>query len=92
MERELIMGVLFEVEFASKIPAIKQWAIDGWVKDGPVVRGDELLLVELGQKVTVRDIALATAPRQVGGRLTFSIDEPAVNANLITRGMTFRTG
>lgn len=85
------MGVLFEVEFASRIPTVKQWAIDGWVKEGPVVKGDELVLVELGQKVTVRDIALATSPRQVGGRLTFSIDEPAFNVNLITRGMIFRT-
>jgi selenocysteine-specific translation elongation factor len=85
------MGVLFEVESASKIPTVEQWAIDGWVREGPLVRGDELVLVELGQEVTVRDIALATSSKQVGGRLTFSIDEPAFNANLITRGMTFRT-
>jgi selenocysteine-specific translation elongation factor len=85
------MGVLFEVEFASKIPTVNQWAIDGWVREGKLLRGDELVLVELGKEVTVRDIALAISPRQTGGRLTFSIDEQGFEVDLITRGMTFRT-
>jgi hypothetical protein len=72
------MRVLFEAKFASKIPSVKQWAIDGWVREGGIlIRGDELVLVELDQEVTIRDIALATSPRQTGGNMMFSIDEPA---------------
>jgi hypothetical protein len=88
---DLIMGVLFEVEFASKIPTIKQWAIDGWVKEGALHKGDELVLIELDQEVIVRQIAFAISPVQVGRRLTFSIDEPAFDVDLITRGMTIRS-
>lgn len=85
------MGVLFEVEFVSKIPSIKQCAIDGWVWEGALLKGDALVLTELGQEVTINDVAFAFSPSQVGRRLTFSIDEPAFDVNLITRGMTLRS-
>ena len=85
------MVVKFEVEFTSKLPIAKQWAIDGWIREGTVLQGDELIVSELEQEVRVKDIALVNSPKYEEGRLTISIEEPEFDFDLITKGMTIRS-
>lgn len=84
------MATQFEVEFTSRLAFVNQWAIDGWVKEGTLSKGDELLLVELDKEVKVREVALEVLSKQEEGRVTFSIDEPEFDFYQVTRGMTFR--
>ena len=84
------MSVQFEVEFTSKLPIAKQWVIDGWVKEGTVLQGDELIVESLGKEITVKSIALVNTPKHEEGRLTISIEEPGFDFDLIAKGMIIR--